>query len=1581
MSQVTTSKMSAPKVKKSRSKTPPGQNDAGPSIDGKDQPRQRGRKLEFAAKKPLEGKKFYLELTGPRQKHQLSKLKEDIEELGGVVEQFLSKDLACVITNRLEAKDVERKSKGVPSGTSPAVSTPSPFHQGRESTPGATDSPGNTTKDSGIVTRGKAIVQKATKSQMYGTTDVLTNAKNWNIPVKHLDVLMKYLSREKEKQKLNGKDKKKSSKEKSVMKAKERQLTKPYLKVEDVPRRHRPITKEFGSWPRILLDTKKGSCPYDPKTRNEGHVQGAERTQDRPDASQRTPDVSHRQKELSRSQSLSKKAMSKAAKQREATASKSKLAAKRGFCEFCNVKYSNLEKHLDTEQHKQFVGEKNNYTNLDTMIAQGPNLVRFLEDCVRFQNVDPESSSQPSSSLDDDSDDSGTEDEVLLLPAPGTPEKARRRKDPEKVRKKNDPPASRRSRNLGKSPKKTAENRTSAEQPGLGEIPRKHLQSGLENNDSTMEKTASCKRKVFDHPADKGPLVGGGNAAGVEDAGHPGEDRNIGLEDRLSGGNGDAMNSQQNANFTSPGISTGVSRVSSPGVSESRGRNSKKHRSGGRRSLSRQLRESRTLPIAPQSAPEGEGVAQEGQEACVVLRGVAGEEEPIRQVGEEFVITRIRREDTLEEPRTVGECTPAADDTGTRSTAHDHQDVGNAEQVNENDNRKVTEKVSSVERLDRSSVKDGSQTVTSPGSAKQKVTKKRKRVSGGDVDSDDVFTSNPTTPQVVNPSTIKGRTGRGKDRDTERQKRKSRRSHADAPPQKVRGRSVRVGGDEERQVEDHEITAGSPCIREAQPRVPAIHGDQNSSDDFQQICTPASVNAKSGPGRKNKRARGNQDIESASPRNVTRGSKRKNSLRNHVSSSQLSTGDGNNSETDFQVSHSCKSNGKGKKDRSSNAMVNKDSISKIQKEMHKSGTEPSSVGEASHSGLPSGSSQERTGAEVQDVLSIIENIPEKRAQPSNAVRNTERNSERDKNLDSQAEQSLELVFRSDLGAEESSFLGFSQDDINETLNRSEVFQQQNLDKAALSVYCIPSSDPCPDEDRSSTGSNDFTIGLVLQKVENFPSEGSEWEEQVTGFMKRLDTQLEIKRRRESELSTLPSPNFHKTVFGLEKENQNILPGVVEDFGPEHLSDDDDAPVFQDASENVENYEKDKRSKLNTRRRSARINSSFNARVATRSTPVESLSYTGMCTSPSKKKRSVSLSKKEQLSGSKPSETNAPAALRELSPNQLMNSPQKNGESVHFSTPKRFRRNLLNTQQSPSVKHIVLPPGTPVEEQEVISNNYVHDDSEAEVIFPKFSSPTQKGSILSPVKHRVHKQMIKSRRRSAPLLGQRDVQSSPLRPSNRHDLPPFAFPLSSRKSLFMKGRVKRINISSPRKRSKSASSPASKSSQFLTFLNELKAGLSPMFYTFKKPHFSLRILQPSAVRRRHHYPRMSRSLLALNLCLPSDAELRIYEFHDDDSMDEEEDLFVSPLKNDSTRKELHDQCTQTPPSIHKQRRLRSRSLSGGRNKSAPAPNVNGKGRKVKEVEHDSVRKGKRNVKVQASSPEIDSIFDMPSGYYL
>lgn len=1558
--------MSAPKVRKSRHKTPPGLSVAGPSNDGKGTASHQGRKLDFPAKQPLQGKKFYLDLTGPRNKLQSRKIKADLEQLGATVEPFLSKELACVISDRIEVRDGEKGTKGMPSGTSPAVSTPSPFHQGRGISPGAADSPNNPAPESRVVTRGKAIVQKATKSQMYGTTDVLTNARNWNVPIKHLDVVLKYLSRESDKLKLSGKDKKKNGKEKPVTKAKERQLTKPYLKAEDKARRFRPISKEFSTWPRILLDTRKGSCPYDPKTRNESTPQGAERTQDRPDASQRTPDVRH--KEMSRSQSLSKKAISKAAKQREATANKNKTANKKGFCEFCSVKYSNLEKHLQTEQHQQHVGEKDNYQHLDSMIAEGPNLVRFLEDCVRFGSVQPVPSSLPA----EEGEPSDHEDEVLLISELGTPVKDKKQTQQKKSGNQGDTFSRRKRRSLGRSPEK---------------------QSNTEEKSVSKETVPNDNRNRRRRSKSPGrlPIFEGGDTANVASVACNGEARVPGIDSRLGDGDGAVNNGEeQMLGGASPDMAA-ISKQGSPGISESRRAKSRKRRSGGRRSLSLTLRDSRTVSSTPQGDHHSGGVVLVGREAegCV-LRGIAGEEEPILQehCADEVVITRVRREEVtggecdIEVNRTCDRVAPPVEQAmsgGSACPEKEPSPSANAEK--EVDCAEGGESHRHCAELQKKSTVDSSQVVSSPDGEKQLSSRRRKQADREGPESDDVFTNNQAPINADIETSLKPNPGARRGKALDRAKRKSRRSHTDAPPRKVRGSSVAIDG---KILGQDEMGVVSPCVREPQPRIPATPDNIPSSDDFQPMRTPLSRTKSSGRKSDKKSDGGDAKTDSALESPVL-GAKRRMSSRNKASTSQSSAVVDDNSELDFQLAHP-RSRKKVLENNSvsGNHAKSDGAMSQCQDQQCAGGVkEATAVVTLTNEGIAERTEERHSEHSADQRMEIDENCPNGEIVPATAEADVRDPVE---SQPSQLEQSLELVFKSDLAMEESSFLGFSQEEINETANRTE--QSKNLEKAALSVYCIPSSDPCPDDndERSSTGSlGDFTIGLVLQKVDNFPSEGSEWEEQVTGFMKKLDTQLEIKRRRESEISTLPSPNFHKTVFDLQKENHDILDQIVEDLGPEPLSDDADS-VFNDvgSNENVQvNNEVDSSCK---RRRSARINPP-NSRSATRSTPAYSnVSFSGMCVSPSKKRRTLSTSKTDNASRARqPENANPPKqALRELSPNQLMNSPPKGGDRVLYSTPKRTRRNLMGSRGSPGVQHIVLPPGTPAEEQEEIANNYVHDDSESEIVFPKFSSPARKGCIFSPVKHRVKNRQIRQRHRSVPCLGQRDVQSSPIRPSHRSDLLPFGLPSTTRKSLFMKGRVKHISFSSPRKRSKSLLRSPSKNSQFLTFLNELKAGLSTTFYTFKKPHFSLRILQPSALRRHHYKSNMSRSLLALNLCLPSDAELRIYEFHDDDSLDDD-DLVISPITSDTSRKEVIDRCTQTPPSSHKHKKAKPRRLAIGKKRSAQsaAANTNGKSKEGKcaEVEHGSNRKGKRSVKVQASSPDADAFFDMSFDYYL
>ena len=1123
--------------------------------------------------------------------------------------------------------------------------------------------------------------------------------------------------------------------------------------------------------------------------------------------------------------------------------------------------------------------------------------------------------------------------------------------------------------------------------------------------------------------------------------------RNSDERERLGGGDAPGHgNEQGDVCLVSP-----EGQDSSKPVSESKkSKNKKRLRSSRRRSLPVQSNKTRT-DVDTQTEPRELALSQ-GNEGDGVLRGIAGDKEPIMPEGcsEEVTITRIRRDCTTEDEngkdketgqakssQPVQELEGASEQRlrgsaetlgGARNNGHIHlqETVGNNEDVHNVPSLSL--------QVPRRNAKRSSEAMSSPDTQQRLKRSKRQCVDANTTETDEVFVDSIV---VGVDASAQAESAVGESGHFGRPKRKSRRSHGEAPPCKVRGKSV-VGESVDPQ-NASPSTVASPCIRDPQPRIPTPLENTFSSDDFQPVKIPTTRKSRSS-GRSIKQLDKSQ--ETATP--TTEGSpirvNRRSSSRTKASTNQHSAAESGASDEDFQTPRKTTRN-KSKEisanrrrsprskhkantldEAEDNRTLESPSVDLIcvPKEKHLDNeanpvtdkSEQNPIVDNTPEGAYGENNVERTGNNhgtnsSQCGTNILPNeqrlaieVTESTAIGDHHVNNEGGNAGKETNPKNnehqvdgpatQEQQSLEIMFRSDLGVEESSFLGFSQEDINEAISLRESFRQerhqeeeegleiQDLEKAALNVYCMPSSDPvAEDDDKSSVGSfGEFTIGLVLQKVENFPSEGSEWEEQVTGFMQKLDTQLEIKRRRESELSTLPSPTFHKSIFDKQLQNMDSLHPVVEDLGPEPLSDDD-SDVFADEGPK-ENIPLPNGDVPHGRRRSARINQP-DARPVTRAAPSSNRSYSGMCVSPKKKRKNVCGNKQKNSSQADAAKsTEAKQALRELSSNQLLHSPEHKNLLVTVSTPKQTRRKLLGNHASPKLQHIALPPGTPREEQQIITNNYVHDDSESEVVFPKFSSP-QKGSILSPVKHRVKRKRFKHRRFSEPCCpGHRDVQSSPIRPSHRSNLLPFGL-ASSRKALFMKGKVKHVNIASPRKRSKSVSHSSSKPSSFLTFLNELKAGLSPTFYTFKKPHFSLRILQPAALKRHHCRSKMSRSLLALNLSLPSDFDLRIYEFHDDDSTCDE-DLVISPITSDTTRAEVVDRCTQTPPSSTRRKRFRPRRLSVGSKRAASGQIDTGHGERV-EVEHTTEGKGKRSVQIQATSPDIDTIFDMPLDYYL
>jgi len=122
-----------------------------------------------------------------------------------------------------------------------------------------------------------------------------------------------------------------------------RQLVTPCLKLENECNNTRPLYSELKAWPELYFNGRPGSSPFSvPSDKQKSAKQLAKRL-----------DVEREQP---------KKILKK-----EETPAKKKSG---GFCEICNLSFGELEKHLSSEQHQQFVTNPDNWKELDESISQ-----------------------------------------------------------------------------------------------------------------------------------------------------------------------------------------------------------------------------------------------------------------------------------------------------------------------------------------------------------------------------------------------------------------------------------------------------------------------------------------------------------------------------------------------------------------------------------------------------------------------------------------------------------------------------------------------------------------------------------------------------------------------------------------------------------------------------------------------------------------------------------------------------------------------------------------------------------------------------------------------------------------------------------------------------------------------------------------------------------------------------------------------------------------------------------------------------------------------------------------------------------
>lgn len=185
-----------------------------------------------AGRQPLSGKSFYLDLPAGKN---LQFLTGAIQQLGGVIEGFLSKEVSYIVSSRREAKAESggTSHRGCPSPGEVRVETPSVANP-KDSHARPAQKP----VESVPLSRGKELLQKAIRNQG-SSSSLLSNARSWGVRILHVDEMMVHvqqLSLEALRVRKHGPQKPEGTCPAESRTRKVARLKAPFLKVEDESR-------------------------------------------------------------------------------------------------------------------------------------------------------------------------------------------------------------------------------------------------------------------------------------------------------------------------------------------------------------------------------------------------------------------------------------------------------------------------------------------------------------------------------------------------------------------------------------------------------------------------------------------------------------------------------------------------------------------------------------------------------------------------------------------------------------------------------------------------------------------------------------------------------------------------------------------------------------------------------------------------------------------------------------------------------------------------------------------------------------------------------------------------------------------------------------------------------------------------------------------------------------------------------------------------------------------------------------------------------------------------------------------------
>ncbi|KAM8836636.1 uncharacterized protein dbf4b [Spinachia spinachia] len=297
--------------------------------------------------KKLEGKTFYLDSL---KKRSTALLLEAVSLLGGRVESFLHKDVCFIVTGSQEAPKEQKSTdtKAEQKGTSEEAQRPI---MQRESILSSDKRRPGTPRPTLCGSRGKALLEKAIRNneRLHGTS-VLDNARSWGVKILYVDDVLLYL-KQLTRESVCGvlkRPERTSSKQQGFHVVKAAALRSPFLKIEDISRKYKPLHLQSMIFPTLWYSGCFSPFESPPplfekqdqsKTREKKSIESSQQDKSQTVLGCNPSPLRPRKKEVS-------------------------------FCECCHEPFTSLEEHLQSDQHRAFVLDASNYSALDELVAE-----------------------------------------------------------------------------------------------------------------------------------------------------------------------------------------------------------------------------------------------------------------------------------------------------------------------------------------------------------------------------------------------------------------------------------------------------------------------------------------------------------------------------------------------------------------------------------------------------------------------------------------------------------------------------------------------------------------------------------------------------------------------------------------------------------------------------------------------------------------------------------------------------------------------------------------------------------------------------------------------------------------------------------------------------------------------------------------------------------------------------------------------------------------------------------------------------------------------------------------------------------